>query len=179
MAEQIIGQSLPRVDAYAKVTGQAGYPSDFYMEGLAHMKMLFAGRPHARIISIDTTQARTVPGVLAVLTAEDVPVNRYGMVVSDQPVLCQDVVRFTGDRVALVVAESIEIAEYARDLIRVEYEDLPVVDGPKAALAPGAPAIHTDKPDNILASFRVRKGDVTAGFATANFTPGSKITAMR
>jgi len=168
MAEQTIGRSLPRVDAYAKVTGQAGYPSDFSMDGMAYMKMLFAGRPHARIINIDTVQARAVPGVLAVLTAEDVPVNSYGMAKSDQPVLCQDVVRFVGDRVALVVAETIEIAEIARALIRVEYEDLPVVDSPEAALAPDAPAIHPDKPDNVLASFRVRKGDVVSGFAAAD-----------
>jgi len=167
MAEKFIGQSLPRVDAYAKVTGRAGYPSDFFMDGMVYMKMLFAGRPHARIVTIDTDRARAVPGVLAVLTAGDVPVNSYGMANSDQPVLCQDVVRFAGDRVALVVAETVEIAEFARDLIYVEYEDLPLVDSPEAALAPGAPAIHPGKADNILASFRVRKGDVASGFAAA------------
>ena len=116
MAEKFIGQSLPRVDAYAKVTGRAGYPSDFFMDGMVYMKMLFTGRPHARIVTIDTDRARAVPGVLAVLTAEDVPVNSYGMANSDQPVLCQDVVRFAGDRVALVVDNR---GKYPADLMKV------------------------------------------------------------
>ena len=167
MTEQYIGRSMPRIDAYAKVTGQANYPGDLSMEGMAHMKMVFAGRPHARIIRIDTAQARAVPGVLAILTAEDVPVNNYGMAQADQPVLCQEVVRFVGDRVALVVAETIELAEYARDLIHVEYEDLPIIDSPEAALAPDATIIHAGKADNILSSYRVRKGDMASGFAAA------------
>ena len=167
MDEQYVGRSLPRVDAYAKVTGQAVYPGDIFMDGMAHMKTLFARRPHARIAGIDTSQAEALPGVLAVLTAKDVPVNRYGIGISDQPVLCEDVVRFVGDRVALVVAETEEIAALARDLIAVEYEDLPVIDTPEAALAPGAPVIHPEKADNVLASYQVRKGDVAAGFAQA------------
>jgi CO/xanthine dehydrogenase Mo-binding subunit len=167
MAEQYIGRSLPRTDAYAKVTGQAIYPGDLSMDGMVHMKMLFAGRAHARIIYIDTSRAAALSGVLAVLTAEDVPVNSYGMAHPDQPVMCRDVIRFVGDRIALIVAETIELAEYARDLIHVEYEDLPIVDSPDAALAPGAPFLHAGKPDNILSSYRVRKGDVAAGFAEA------------
>jgi CO/xanthine dehydrogenase Mo-binding subunit len=167
MTELYIGRSIHRSDAYAKVTGQANYPGDLSMDGMTHMKMIFAGRPHARIIHIDTRQAAALTGVLAVLTAEDVPVNSFGMAQADQPVLCQDVVRFVGDPVALVVAETVEIAEHGRELIRIEYEDLPVIDSPEAALAPGALAIHSDKPDNILSSFRVRKGDVAIGFAAA------------
>jgi CO/xanthine dehydrogenase Mo-binding subunit len=167
MTEQYIGRSIQRTDAYAKVTGQANYPGDLSMAGMAHLKMLFAGRPHARIVSIDTTQARAVTGMLAVLTAEDVPVNNFGMAHADQPVLCQDVVRFVGDVVALVVAETVEIAGHARDLIQVTYEDLAVVDSPEAALAPGAPVIHPARPDNVLSSYRVRKGDVAAGFDAA------------
>lgn len=164
MVKQHVGSSPPRVDAYAKVTGHAVFPGDIFIEGMAHMKALFARRPHARIVGLDTSQAEKLPGVLAVLTAKDVPVNRFGIDIPDQPVLCEDVVRFVGERVALVVAETEEVAALGRDLIAVEYEDLPVIDSPEAALAPDAPAIHAGKPDNVLVSFRVRKGDAGEGF---------------
>jgi CO/xanthine dehydrogenase Mo-binding subunit len=104
MPEQIVGQSIPRVDARAKVTGEARYPGDFSMPGMLHAKILFAGRPHARILSIDTAEAERVPGVVAIFTAKDVPVNEYGLQTPDQPVLCgpgsakpgADVVRWVG-----------------------------------------------------------------------------------
>ena len=126
-----IGQSIPRIDAKDKVTGEALYPGDFNLDNQAYMKILFAGRPHAKIVSVDTVQALAVPGVLAVFTAEDVPVNEYGLIVNDQPVLCglnstkahADRVRFSGDQIALVVAETEEIAAAAIKLIKVEYQD--------------------------------------------------------
>ena len=142
-----IGQSLPRVDARGKVTGETSYSGDLSMQGMLHMKMLFAGRPHARIKWIKTTKAEAAPGVVAVYTAKDVPVNEYGLQWQDQPVLCgpnqsltlsrgkkekpwADVVRFIGDQVAAVVARTEAEAANAVKLIEVSYEDLPVVTDP-------------------------------------------------
>ncbi|MEJ5172074.1 MAG: hypothetical protein WHU10_13895, partial [Fimbriimonadales bacterium] len=121
----ILGQSVQRVDAVGKVTGKTLYPGDLNFPDQLYMKVYFAKRPHARIVSIDTSAAEKVPGVVAVFTAKDVPVNEYGLGIYDQPVLCgpgsskpyADRVRFIGDQVALVIAESEEIAAYARDLI--------------------------------------------------------------
>ena len=86
--QPVVGQSVRRVDARAKVTGEALYPGDLVLEGMLHSKVLFSGRPHARVLRIDTTRAEAVPGVVAVFTAEDVPVNEYGLQTKDQPVLC-------------------------------------------------------------------------------------------
>src|SRR4051795_7625986 len=102
----LVGASLPRPDAIGKVTGAAHYPADLVRPGMLHLKVVFAGRPHARIRGIDTSAALAQPGVVAVLTAADVPYNAFGLIDADQPVLCGDVVRFTGDKVAVVVAES-------------------------------------------------------------------------
>jgi len=137
------------------------------------MKVLFAGRPHAIIRRIDTSQAEAVPGVLAVFTARDVPVNEYGLILPDQPVLCgpgsskpfADRVRFVGDQVALVVAESEEIARRGRDLIEVEYQDLEAITDPVAAMLPSALPIHPDQESNILCHYRIRQGDAALALA--------------
>ena len=183
----IIGQSVSRVDARAKVTGEAKYPGDIAMEGQLFAKMLFAGRPHARIVSIDTSEAEAVPGVVAILTAKDVPVNERGLQTQDQPVLSgpgsskpgTDVVRFVGDQVALIVAETERAAARARDLIHVEYEDLPVITDPFEALKPDAPQLHPyRKPSsihpelctegNLISHHQIRKGDVEAAWSQAD-----------
>ena len=83
-----IGQSVSRIDARGKVTGETSYPGDLAMQGMLHMKILFAERPHARVKSIDTGKAEAAPGVAAVYTAKDIPVNEYGLQIPDQPVLC-------------------------------------------------------------------------------------------
>lgn len=167
-----IGQSTNRIDAMAKVTGTATYPGDLNRPGQLHMKILFAGRPHARIRRLDTTRAEQYPGVAAVFTAKDVPNNEYGLGAFDQPVLCgpgsekvgANVVRFVGDQVALVVAESEKAAAAARELIEVDYEDLPVVTDPRASMQPGALRLFPDR-ENVLAHYRIRKGDVEAAWA--------------
>jgi CO/xanthine dehydrogenase Mo-binding subunit len=183
----LVGQPATRVDARAKVTGKAKYPGDYVMEDMLHAKILFAGRPHARVLSIDTSAAKEVSGVVAIFTAEDVPVNEYGLQTRDQPVLCgpgsrqpgADVVRFVGDQVALVVAETKAAAARARDLIRVEYEDLPVVSDPFEALKPDAPQLHPNReanelhPElstegNVISHHQIRKGDIEAGWAAAD-----------
>ncbi len=162
---QVIGQRLWRPDAVDKVTGRTRFPGDLSMDGMLYAKVLFSDRPHARILSIDTSAAEQVPGVVAVLTHKDVPVNEYGLIFKDQPALNGDKVRSVFDRVALVIAETERAARRARDLIRVEYEDLPVVTDPREAMKPGAPVIHDRWPDNIQTHQHIRKGDVEAVFA--------------
>src|SRR5450756_2689282 len=129
-----VGESITRIDSNGKVKGETLYPGDFNMPGQVYMKILFANRPHAIIRSIDTSQAEATPGVVLVLTSKDVPVNEYGLIMPDQPVLCgpssklyTDRVRFIGDQVALVIAESEEIAAEACKKINVFYEDLSLI----------------------------------------------------
>lgn len=181
---KIVGQSVPRIDAHGKVTGETLYPGDISLSGMLHMKMLFAGRPHARILSLDASAAGALPGVAAVFTARDVPVNDYGLQINDQPVLCgppqnpdgtreggvdATIVRFVGDQVAAVVAETEAIAAQALKLIRVTYEDLPTLTDPEAAMQPGAFRIHPERGEsNVCVWDKIRKGDVAAGFAQAD-----------
>ena len=153
-----IGQSVQRVDAFSKVTGQAYYPGDINRPEQAYMKILFANRPHAIIHHIDTSVAEALPGVLAVLTAKDVPVNEYGLFMPDQPVLCgpgsskpfAERVRFVGDQIALIIADTEEIAAQARNLIKVDFEDLPVVTDVLQARQPDAVLLHPDRDSNTF-----------------------------
>ena len=180
MSNRSIGQSSPRVDARGKVTGVTLFSGDLSMPGMYHMKMLFAERPHARVISINTAMAEAVPGVVAVFTSKDVPVNEYGLQWQDQPVLCgpgtippqgvaPDIVRFEGDQVAAVVADTEANAEKAVSLIEVEYENLPLVTDAIEAMKPGAPQLHPERGDsNICVHYKIRKGDVDAAFAKAD-----------
>jgi CO/xanthine dehydrogenase Mo-binding subunit len=173
---QTIGKPVMRVDAVAKVTGEALYPGDINLPDQAYMKILFANRPHAVIKHIDTSRAEALEGVIAVFTAKDVPFNEYGLIMPDQPVLCgpgsskpyADRVRFVGDQVALVVAESEKIAAQGRDFIEVVYEDLPVVSDPLASIEPGATLLHPEQESNVFCHYRIRKGDVPAAFAQAD-----------
>ena len=173
----VVGQPVRRIDAVGKVTGETLYPGDINRPEQAYMKVLFANRPHAVILRVDTARAEALEGVIAVLTAKDVPVNEYGLIMPDQPVLCgpgsskpyADRVRFVGDQVALVIAETEEIAAQGRDLIEVTYEDLPVISDPIEAMAPGSRLLHPDRESNIFCQYRIRKGDAEAAFAQADF----------
>jgi len=177
-----IGKSLNRIDARSKVKGEALYPGDIYKPNQAYMKILFAGRPHAIVKRVDTDKAESLPGVVAVFTAKDVPVNEYGLGEPDQPVLCgpgsnkpyADRVRFVGDQVALVVAETPKIAETAIQLIEVEYQDLEVVTDPLLAHKPDSVLVHPDRDTNEFTHFRIRKGDVDSAFAKADVIVESK-----
>jgi CO/xanthine dehydrogenase Mo-binding subunit len=164
----LIGASISRPDALGKVTGATRYPGDLIRPGMLQLKLVLAGRPHARILGIDTSAALAHPGVVAVLTAADVPYNAYGLIEADQPVLCGEVVRFVGDKVALVAAESTEAAEAGAAKVTVRYEDLPVVTDPWAALAPDAPLLFPDRGTNLVEHMRIRKGDAEAALATAD-----------
>ena len=174
---QGLTQLTPRIDAKSKVTGEAKYPGDISYPNQLAMKILFAGRPHALIHRIDVSQAEAMDGVVAVFTAKDVPVNEYGLIINDQPVLCgpgsdkagADRVRFVGDQVAVVVAETAQIAAQAVKRIQVEYEDLPVVTDPLVAREPDAPLLFPhERDDNVLHQYHVETGDLAAGFAEAD-----------
>ncbi|HEX2226147.1 MAG TPA: xanthine dehydrogenase family protein molybdopterin-binding subunit, partial [Candidatus Binatia bacterium] len=155
---------------------------DVKLPGLLWGKILRSPHPHARIRNVDTTKARRMPGVRAVITGEDVGGWLVGKQIRDMPVLCWDVVRFIGDRVAAVAADTLESAEEALHLIDVDYELLPAVFDPLEAMQPGAPLVHENvaaydgAPQKILASdvhngltrLAYRKGDVDHGFAEAD-----------
>ncbi len=167
--DNLIGQSLLRVDGREKVTGQTRYAADLKLPGLIHGRMLFSRFPHARILGIDCARARALPGVQAVLTATDLPnLKPFGMVLADQEVIVRQTARYLGDVVALVAAESPEVAEEALLRIEVQYQPLPAVFSPQEALADSAPLIHEDRPNNIVNHHKVRKGDVSLGFAKAD-----------
>jgi CO/xanthine dehydrogenase Mo-binding subunit len=180
-----IGRRHWRVDGIGKVTGRAVFAADLAVPGMLWGKVLLARRPHARIVAIDTRRAVELPGVRAVLTAEDLPHAKvFGVVVQNQPVLAFTKIRQYGDAVAMVAAESREAAARALDLIDVRYEDLPGIFDPEEALAPGAPHIHepspaeeaasadtaegTASPPNLCFQHRVRKGDIAQGLDLAD-----------
>ncbi|MCB9112897.1 MAG: xanthine dehydrogenase family protein [Anaerolineales bacterium] len=172
-----VGTSQHRIDARGKVIGTTEYSGDRSLPGMLYMKILMAERPHARVLDVRTDKANSAPGVIAVYTAKDVPVNEYGLQIPDQPVLCgpgaskpyTDIVRFVGDQIAVVVAETETQAAAAVKLIEVDYEDLPPLTDPVAAMQPDAPRLHPDRGDsNICVHYKIRKGNVDAGFAQAD-----------
>ncbi len=162
----VVGHVLPRPDGLAKVTGAARFTDDYTFAGMLQARVLRAGLPHAILRSLDVSAARDLPGVRAVLTAEDVPGRRtHGLVTLDWPVLVGvgGKVRTVGDAVALVAADTREIAGQALALIVAEYDPLPVVSGARQARAAGAPAVHG--PGNLLKHIYVNKGNIEEGFA--------------
>lgn len=176
MTDQIFrARVTERVDARAKVTGEANYPGDLTPPDLLFGRVLFSGQPHARMISMDTAAAEALPGVVAILTAKDVPFNEYGLGVNDQPVfvglgssnLYADVSLWEGDHVALVVAESEAIAAQGCGLIHVEWEQLPIISDVHEAMKDEL-ILHPWHGSNILKHYKIRKGDMDAGWAAAD-----------
>jgi xanthine dehydrogenase molybdenum-binding subunit len=169
-ASTAVGRPRPNPNALAKITGTARFTDDYRFPGMLYARTKRAGVAHARIRSIETTKARSLEGVHAVLTHSDVPGrNLHGIVSLDWPVLCADKVRYVGDAVAIVAADTAEIAAAALELIEVDYEPLPVVADAIGALADGAPRVHEERADgNLLKHIKVRKGDVDDGFAEAD-----------
>ena len=172
----VLSQSIKRIDALGKVRGETPYPGDIDIDGQLWLRIKFSERAHARVISVDASRAEALPGVARVFTSRDVPVNEYGLVMKDQPVLCgpgggkagTDVVRCYMDMVATVVAETDAIAKRALELITVEYEDLPAVFDPEAAMQASAPQLHPEHPGNLVTRYRIRRGDMAAGWAAAD-----------
>ncbi|MEZ4671556.1 MAG: molybdopterin cofactor-binding domain-containing protein [Anaerolineae bacterium] len=167
---EVISRSVPPQEVREKVVGTAKYTDDYVFPEMLFARTLRSPLPHARILSVDIEKAKALPGVKAVLTHKDVPgENLHGLVYRDWPVLCHDVVRYVGDAVAIVAAESAEIADEALALIKVEYEPLPVVADPKYAHTAEAPILHPNHPTgNLLKHIKVRHGDIEQGFAEAD-----------
>jgi carbon-monoxide dehydrogenase large subunit len=145
LAYRTVGKALPRIEGFGKVTGQTKYAADLPFEGLLWAKVLRSPIPHGRIKKIDISKANALAGVHAVLTGADMPNIFVGTRVKDQPVLVSDRVRFVGDAVAAVAAESEAIAEQALTLIEVDYEELAAVYDPLEALNPTSPLLHADR----------------------------------
>ncbi len=162
-----VGKTEIRKDAWDKVTGAAAYVDDVALPGMAVGMVVRSPHHHARIMQIDARAARDVPGVLAVVTAADVPGSKtFGPLAQDRPALAVDEVRHLGEPVAIVVAESKTAARRGVKVVAVEYEPLPAVFDPTAALEPGAPQVHPG--GNVVTRYDVAGGDVEAGFAEAD-----------
>ena len=166
----VVGKRIKRVDALEKVTGKALFADDLRFGGMLYAKVLRSPVPHAEIKKVDTSRAKELKGVRAVLTARDIPgenrIGTLGAPFRDQPVLADDKVRHVGDPVALVAADSKEIAEEAIKLIGVEYKELTPVFEPLEVMREGAPRIH--QAGNIVGHRKIRRGDVKQGFARAD-----------
>lgn len=159
---------IPRTDALEKALGETRYTTDNIQEDALYVRVVRSPHPHALIKRIDASKAEKVQGVVRVATARDVPGSNYiGYVVQDRPVLCHEKVRFVGDSVALVVADTPESAELGARAVAVEYEPLPAVFEASQATQQGAPMIHSG--GNITASHFVRLGDVEKGLGKADF----------
>lgn len=164
----IIGKDVPRTDAVPKVTGAAQYVADIQMPGMLHGAVLRSPHPNARIVSIDVSAARAMPGVKAVITGEDTAHKKWGAFRPDLYPLAIGRVRYVGDEVAAVAAISPEIARAAIDKIVVKYEVLPAVLSIDEAMAPNAPLVHDDCAGNIAHEFSFTRGDVDGGFKTSD-----------
>ncbi|MFP3852782.1 MAG: molybdopterin-dependent oxidoreductase [Anaerolineales bacterium] len=157
------GMTMLRPDAINRVTGRTQYADDRRLPGLLHGKVLWSEHPHARILSIDTSQAEAMPGVHAIVTATDLHgVNERGVVLKDEPAIAHDKVRYIGDSLAAVFAETFEQAAEAAESIHVEYEPLPAVFSPAEAAAEDAPHVH--EKGNLLHHAQIKRGDVEKAF---------------
>ncbi len=176
----VIGKPVTRVDAHEKVTGEIVYGYDLVLPNMLYGKTLFSTKAHATIKKIDTSKAKALPGVVAVVTGADAPWT-HGESIKDKPFLAQGKVRYIGEPVAAVAAEDEDTAQAAVKLIEVEYEDLPVYTDPEEAAKPNAAAIHEDFPKyrkvdfivpgpgpNVAEHFKLRTGDVAQGFAQSD-----------
>ncbi len=170
-----VGRSLERIDAPGKVHGRTRYAGDYVMPGMLHARVLRSPEASARLVSIDASRARALPGVACVLTGADLaghaaPTDLPGQtgrkrLATDQPILVHDRVRYHGEPLALIAAETPAIAARAAELIEYRLEPLPGVFDPLEAARPDAPVVQGT--DNLVATYRIRKGDVAAGFAAA------------
>ena len=181
---ETIGRPVGRAEGPAKVTGQAIFPADVNLPGTLVGKCLRSPFPYAKIVSIDqdsVAAARQVPGVHAVLTAEDIPPHLVGRMLRDMPILARDVVRFAGQKIVAVAADDDDIAEEALNLIQVEYDELDPILDPVEAMKTGATVLHPEfstyagLPDNVPTEPNVAghgqwlNGDIEKGFAESDF----------
>lgn len=176
-AMRVVGSSVPKLDAREKVTGSARYTGDLEVPGALRARLLRSPYAHARIVSIDSRQAEALPGVVTVLTCANAPAIRFtngewdatghSPLPPDQ-VLFPDRVRYAGEPVAMVVAVDDDVAQRALECIEVEYDLLPVVTDPEAALTPGSPLVHPERGSNLAGTVNLGWGDVETGLAEAD-----------
>ncbi|HLN86479.1 MAG TPA: molybdopterin cofactor-binding domain-containing protein, partial [Candidatus Limnocylindrales bacterium] len=176
----IIGKPLPRVEGADKVSGALPYAADHYKPGTLWGKVLRSPHPHARILNVDVSRARKLPGVKAIVTAADIDPRLIGAVLHDMPVLAKDRVRYVGEDIAAVAATDADTAEEAIHLIDVDYEELPAVFDPLEAMNPEAPLLHPEyqryhgpktkapRLKNIQTLVRGGRGDIQRGFDEAD-----------
>lgn len=163
----VVGVSVPRVDAVAKVTGAPIFADDLRRENMLYGKLVHGNVPYAKVIGVKVDRAKALPGVVEVLTARDVPgLNAFGGIIPHQPVLAGDVVRYVGDPVAVVYAETEAIAEEAAELVEVTLEPLKGIFNPEDGLREDAPKLHPN--GNIVNHVTVKKGDINKGFEMAD-----------
>lgn len=165
---KIIGSCVDRVDALGKATGALEYAADMEMPRMLHVHLVRSKEVHAEIVSIDYTKALTMPGVEAILTSDDVPgIDGFGVGYHDQPVLAKDKVRFYGEPVVAIVAETLQEAEEAEAGVLITYNKLPVVSSIQDAID-GVASVHADHADNVVQTAKLVKGDVAFGFGTSD-----------
>jgi carbon-monoxide dehydrogenase large subunit len=187
---KVIGVSTPRSEGPDKVSGRAIYATDVVLPGMLWAKALRSPIPYGRIKKIDTRRALTLPGVRAVATGEDVKGLLIGRKIYDMPILAHGVVRFIGEKLAAVAAESEAIAEEALELIEVEYEQIEPLLDPLAALKHDAPLLHPqvqhyrgllhpiERPSNVFVDMTWKKGDVEAGFSESDIIVENTFTTQ-
>ena len=179
----VLGRRLPKINSVSAVTGRGQYTVDLAVPGMLYARMLRSPHPHARLVRLNVSRARALPGVAAVITAEDVRSNYLGASVKHRPLLASGVVRCFGEPIVALAAVDEAVAAQAIELIDVEYEPLPAVFDMSAATAPGAPLIHPDKsgyarlpaleqwfvrePGNVSHRVRLVSGDVDIALSKA------------
>ena len=176
MTFSVAGKRIPKIDARLQVTGESRYAQDYFRPDMLCAKALRSAHAHANILNIDTSLAKQSPGVKAVITAQDIPYNRFGVTHQDQPVLAEDKVRCFGDTIAVVAAESWEAAEEALRRIKVQYEPLPAIFDPVEARKPESPKVHGD--DNLASHLKIRSGDVEQGWKDSDVIIEETITSQ-
>ncbi len=167
-----LGSSVHRLDVEEKVLGYGKYPDDWYLDGMTYGSAVRSEYPRARVLGIDASKAKALPGVVAVLTAEDIPgENKVGHIKHDQYSLIPvgGLTHWLGDPIALVVAEDQETLEKAKKLVKVTYEPLPAVHGPEEAKAPDAPRVFDEEETNVQAYKHVSRGDATGAIARSKY----------
>jgi CO/xanthine dehydrogenase Mo-binding subunit len=164
-----IGRSVPMLDARARVKGEVDYMVNLRLSNMLIGKIVRSQSPHAKLLKVDTASALQVPGVVAILTGADLGANAfYGAAIKDQGVVAVDRVRYIGEPIAAIAAESEDAAEEAAMLLDIEYEELPTVFDAQEAIQSGAPTLHEKYSNNVFIHSKLRHGDLEAAFAEAD-----------
>lgn len=172
-----LGQRVPRVDVREKVTGTGIYPDDVYLDGMIYASAVRSAYPRARVLAIHTEEAKALPGVVGVFTAADIPgQNKVGHLKKDWDTMIAvgDITHYLGDAICIVAAEDPETLARAKDLVRVDYEELPMVRSPREAMLPDAPLVHRD--GNLLAHKHIQRGNPAEAIAKSKHVLTQRFT---